>query len=303
MRIAIAGSGALGLYYGSMLQKAGNDVHFLLRRDYEAIVTKGLVVHSVNGDYRLPEVKGYRQPEEIGKVDLVLVGLKTFANHRFRELIEPLVDRDTLILTLQNGLGNEEELAEIFGNERVIGGVAYLLSNRGEPGALHHLGEGRVILGGLFPGDMKKVEKVAPVFQAAGIECRVVSDLKKAKWEKLAWNIPFNGICALAKKPVNEILGMETSRLLVTDMMREVIDAANAQGLEKDISVSFAGKLVNFSMGMGDYKPSMLIDRIEGRPLELEAIFGKPLAAGKNKGVDMPRVETLFALLRLTENV
>ena len=303
MRIAIAGSGALGLYYGSMLQKAGNDVHFLLRRDYEAIVTKGLVVHSVNGDYRLPEVKGYRQPEEIGKVNLVLVGLKTFANHRFRELIEPLVGRDTLILTLQNGLGNEEELAEIFGNERVMGGVAYLLSNRGEPGALHHLGEGRVILGGLFPGDMKKVEKVAPVFQAAGIECRVVSDLKKAKWEKLAWNIPFNGICALAKKPVNEILGMETSRLLVTDMMREVIDAANAQGLEKDISVSFAGKLVNFSMGMGDYKPSMLIDRIEGRPLELEAIFGKPLAAGKNKGVDMPRVETLFALLRLTENV
>lgn len=303
MRIAIAGSGALGLYYGSMLQKAGNDVHFLLRRDYEAIVTKGLVVHSVNGDYRLPEVKGYRQPEEIGKVNLVLVGLKTFANHRFRELIEPLVGRDTLILTLQNGLGNEEELAEIFGNERVMGGVAYLLSNRGEPGALHHLGEGRVILGGLFPGDMKKVEKVAPVFQAAGIECRVVSDLKKAKWEKLAWNIPFNGICALAKKPVNEILGMETSRRLVTDMMREVIDAANAQGLEKDISVSFAGKLVNFSMGMGDYKPSMLIDRIEGRPLELEAIFGKPLTAGKSKGVDMPRVETLFALLRLTENV
>lgn len=303
MRIAVVGSGALGLYYGSMLQKAGNDVHFLLRRDYEAIVTKGLVVHSVNGDYLLPEVKGYRQPEEIGRVDLVLVGLKTFANQRFSELIEPLVDRDTLILTLQNGLGNEEELAEIFGNERVMGGVAYLLSNRGEPGVLHHLGEGRVILGGLFPGDMKKVEKVAPVFQAAGIECRVVSDLKKAKWEKLAWNVPFNGICALAKKPVNEILGIDASLRLVTDMMREIIDAANAQGLEKDISVSFAEKLVNFSMGLGDYKPSMLIDRLEGRPLELEAIFGKPLAAGKRKGVNMPRVETLFALLQLTENV
>jgi 2-dehydropantoate 2-reductase len=303
MRIAVAGSGALGLYYGSMLQKAGNEVHFLLRRDYEAIAKKGLVVHSVNGDYRLPEVRGYRQPEEIGRVDLVLVGLKTFANHRFRELIGPLVDRDTLILTLQNGLGNEEELAEIFGIERVMGGVAYLLSNRGEPGVLHHLGEGRVILGGLFPGDMKKVEKVAPVFQAAGIQCRVVSDLKKAKWEKLAWNIPFNGICALAKKPVNEILGTDASLRLVTDMMREIIDAANAQGLENDITISFAEKLVNFSMGLGDYKPSMLIDRLEGRPLELEAIFGKPLTAGKSKGVDMPRVETLFALLRLTENV
>ncbi len=303
MRIAGAGSGALGLYYGSMLQKAGNEVHFLLRRDYEAIAKKGLVVHSVNGDYRLPEVRGYRQPEEIGRVDLVLVGLKTFANHRFRELIGPLVDRDTLILTLQNGLGNEEELAEIFGIERVMGGVAYLLSNRGEPGVLHHLGEGRVILGGLFPGDMKKVEKVAPVFQAAGIQCRVVSDLKKAKWEKLAWNIPFNGICALAKKPVNEILGTDASLRLVTDMMREIIDAANAQGLENDITISFAEKLVNFSMGLGDYKPSMLIDRLEGRPLELDAIFGKPLTAGQSKGVDMPRVETLFALLRLTENV
>src|SRR3990170_6297009 len=108
MRIAIVGAGALGLYYGAMLQRAGNDVHFLLRSDYEAIKEKGLRVFSVNGDFYLNKVQSYQAAQQIGEVDLVLIGLKTFANHKFNELVSPLLGRQTIILTLQNGLGNEE---------------------------------------------------------------------------------------------------------------------------------------------------------------------------------------------------
>src|ERR1035437_6635016 len=108
MRIAIVGAGALGLYYGALLQRSGEDVHFLLRRDYDAITKQGLRIFSIDGDFTLQHVQGYRAPAEIGAVDLVLVGLKTFANNLYPELIGPLVDDGTQILTLQNGLGNEE---------------------------------------------------------------------------------------------------------------------------------------------------------------------------------------------------
>lgn len=301
MRIAVVGAGALGLYYGAVLQKAGNDVHFLLRRDFDAVAENGLMVYSVNGDFLLPHVKGYRTPEEIGEVDLVLIGLKTFANHRYSELVSPLLGKNTFILTLQNGLGNEEILASLFGEERILGGVAFLCSNRGIPGVVHHLGEGRILLGEYTRTGTARADKFAAMFMDAGIECKAVPDLKRARWEKLVWNIPFNGLCALMLKPVDVVLSLDATRRLIINMMGEVIAGGNAQGLMKDIPDSLADKMVVFSENLGAYKPSMMIDRIEGRSLELDAIFGVPLIAAANHGVAMPRVEELHALLQLVE--
>jgi 2-dehydropantoate 2-reductase len=301
MRIAVVGAGALGLYYGAVLQKSGHDVFFLLRSDYEVIKSDGLTVYSINGDFHLPKIKGFRTPTDIGVVDLVLVGLKTSANHLFGELITPLVGDNTLILTLQNGLGNEEMLAALFGKERILGGVAYLCSNRGKPGVVHHLGEGRILLGEYAQMDSTCTETIAACFRDAGVECRIVPDLKKARWEKLVWNIPFNGLCALTLKPVESLLKFEPTRRLITDIMEEVIHTANAQSLLKDIPASIAEKMVASSLKLGQYKPSMLIDRHEGRPLELEAIFGVPLRLAIAKGIKMPQVQQLYALLLLTE--
>jgi len=301
MRIAVVGAGALGLYYGAVLQKAGNDVHFLLRRDFDAVAENGLMVYSVNGDFHLPHVKGYRTPEEIGEVDLVLIGLKTFANHRYSELVSPLLGKNTFILTLQNGLGNEEVLASLFGEERILGGVAFLCSNRGIPGVVHHLGEGRILLGEYTRTGTARADKFAAMFMEAGIECKAVPDLKRARWEKLVWNIPFNGLCALMLKPVDVVLSLDATKKLIINMMGEVIAGGNAQGLMKDMPNSLADKMVVFSENLGAYKPSMMIDRIEGRSLELDAIFGVPLIAAANHGVAMTRVEELHALLQLVE--
>ena len=268
MRIAVVGAGALGLYYGALLQNSGEDVHFLLRRDYDAITADGLRVFSVNGDFSLPHVRGYRTPDEIGPVDLVLVGLKTFANGLFPELIGPLVGARTSILTLQNGLGNEEALAELFGAGRVIGGVAFLCCNRGEPGEVHHLGAGRIVLGEYQPGDAARVERLAAMFGKAGVDCRATDDLKRARWEKLVWNIPFNGLCALLEQPVNMLLAQEVCRRLVREIMLEVIAAANAQGLKRPIAEGYADSMLEFTDNMGEYRPSMQIDREEGRQLD-----------------------------------
>jgi len=297
VRIAVVGAGALGLYYGAMLQKGGHEVCFLLRRDLETIPKNGLSVFSINGDFKLFPVAGYGSSEEIGMVDLVLVGLKTFANQSYRQLITPLLKDNSIILTLQNGLGNEEALAEIFGSERIMGGVAFLCSNRGEPGVVHHLGAGRIILGEYARPYMDRAESVAAMFSMAGVPCQAVTDLKKARWEKLIWNIPFNGTCALLQKPVNVLLSNQRTRCLLRDIMFELIQAANCQSLSNPIPMAYADEMLDFTDAMGHYKPSMQIDREEGRELELEAIFARPLDAARQKGIIMPRVEALHALL------
>lgn len=297
MRIAIVGAGALGLYYGALLQKSGEDVHFLMRRDYDAVSRHGLRIFSINGDFTLPHVQGYRASEEIGPVDLVLVGLKSFANARFSELVGPLVGEGTQILTLQNGLGNEDALAKLFGAERIIGGVAFLCSNRGEPGEVHHLGAGRVVLGEYIQLDRGRVDRLVAIFAKSGVDCRATDDLMRSRWEKLVWNIPFNGLCALLQQPVNLLLAQENCRRLVREIMLEVIAAANAQSLVRPIADGYADSMLEFTDNMGEYRPSMQIDREEGRQLELASIFGAPLAYGKQQGVEMPRVEMLTTLL------
>ena len=304
MKIGIIGSGALGLYYGAMLQRSGQDIHFLLRRDYQAIQKTGLQVHSCNGDFRLPQISGYQTPQEIGIVDLVIVGLKTISNHHLIKLIKPLLGAKTAILTLQNGLGNEELLAAAFGSERVLGGVAFLCSNRGTPGTVRHLGEGKIRLGEFGEGSSQRSHNLAEMFKNAGVPCDAVSDLRRARWEKLVWNIPFNGLSALMGKDVTDILNHPLSKELVKELMFEVISGANAQPLEKPISgPEFSQRLISLTENMDHYQPSMMIDRAEGRPLELEAIYAIPLQQAQAIGVKMPQVKMLYSLLDHGEKV
>ena len=302
MTIAMIGSGALGLYYGARLQQSGEEVHFLLRRDYDAISKRGLTVRSCDGDFYLPRVQGYRRVEEMPKVDLVIVGLKTFANQHLSDLITPLLHEHTAVLTLQNGLGNEELLAELFGAERVLGGVAFICSNRGEPGEVHHLSQGAIRLGEFSCGLTPRAEKIAAMFNRANISCQAVADLKKIRWEKLVWNIPFNGLCALTDKTTDLLLAHPPTRALIRELMDEVAAGGNAQDLTSPIDgEAFAAHLIKLTEGMGDYHPSMMIDRQQGRPLELEAIYGIPLKQAAQRGVDLPRIAMLYSLLGVTE--
>jgi len=302
MKIGIIGSGALGLYYGAMLQKSGQDIHFLMRRDYEAVRQSGLHVYSVNGNFHLSEVACYRSPKDIGPVDTVIVGLKTFSNQHLTELVRPLLGTRTAILTLQNGLGNEELLAKAFGRERILGGVAFLCTNRGEPGTVQHLGEGKIHLGEFCGGLSARSRKLAEIFQKAGVPCEAVSDLRRARWEKLAWNIPFNGLSALIQKDVTGLLDHPPSKRLIRMLMLEVISGANAQPLEQRIDAKkFSEQLIAFTENMDPYRPSMMIDRLEGRPLELEAIYAIPIEQAEAAGVQMPRVEMLYSLLSAGE--
>ena len=132
----MVGAGAVGCYYGGRLAEAGGDVHFLMRSDYEVVVEQGLRVESVNGDFCLEDVCAYRSSAEIGACDLVLIALKATANGNLEELIRPLLKEGTVIVMLENGLGGDEELAALFGADRVIGGLCFVCINRTAPGVV-----------------------------------------------------------------------------------------------------------------------------------------------------------------------
>ena len=301
MRIAVIGSGALGLYYGALLQRAGNEVRFLMRRDLEAVSRRGLAVTSPSGDFRLDRVQAFASPEEMGEVDLVLVGLKTFDNDRLVPLCRPLMKgAGAAVLTLQNGLGNEELLAGAFGAERVLGGVAFLGANRGEPGTVHHLGKGHIRLGEARGGRSARAEELAALFVRAGVRCEAVADLARARWEKLVWNIPFNGLCALTLQTTDRLLAHAPARAEVVALMEEVIAGANAQELSEPIDrAACVAEMLEQTVGLGVYKPSTMIDRLEGRRMELGSIFAVPIEKAAARGVEMVRVRMLWALLSL----
>jgi len=294
-RIAVVGSGAVGCFYGAKLAQAGEDVSFLMRRDLEAVRRDGLRIESIDGDFVLPEVKALGSTAEIGPVDLVIIALKSTANAALLELLPPLLHDNTVLLTLQNGLGNEDFLRRHFPRQPIVGGLCFVCIYRDEPGRIRHIAEGRVEMGDFE--EAGQAEQIAKRFAAAGIHCPVLPDLGLARWRKLVWNVPFNGLSIAAGR-------VDTQRILadpeltgrVRRLMDEVRLAAAAHGHE--IPESFAEGNIRMTEGMGAYKPSSLIDFETGAEVEIDAIWGEPLRRAREKGVEVPELERLVREIR-----
>lgn len=295
--IAIVGSGAIGLYYGGRLAEAGHDVKFLLRSDYDAVQQHGLRCRSVHGDFHLQPVQAYRSAEDIGPVDLVIVAWKSTSNHLFSSVLPPLLHEKTQVVTLQNGMGNCEAIAEITGPERVLAALCFVCINRLSPGEIHHSAGGRMAIGEFAAGLPGRAEALAAIFAAAKVETVVERNVEETAWKKLIWNVPFNGL-AIAE-------GGKTTDLLMADdalvceiraLMEEVVAAAAARGFALD------KKLIEWNIertrGMGAYRPSSLIDWQEGREVEIESIWAEPLRRATDTGLALPHWKKLLDRIR-----
>ncbi len=297
LRVAVVGSGAIGSYYGAKLAYYGRDVHFLIRRDRAVIRKYGISVRSKTGNFRVAKVNCYASTGEIGPADLVLVALKATSNSDLLELIPPLLHEKTMLLTLQNGFGNDDFLAEHFGNERVLGALCFVCLSRIKPGVIEHYDYGRVALGEYRGYPLPRTHDIAWEFKRCGVTCTVVESLELERWRKLVWNIPFNGLSLTAG-------GVDTATILADDKLRanalalmdEVIAAAGACG--HFLPTAEALKQMKRTEEMGDYKPSTLIDFEAGKPLEIEAIWGEPLRRASAAGANVPRLAALYAQLR-----
>lgn len=295
-RIAVVGSGAVGCYYGGMLADGGHDVHFLMRSDLATVRAEGLTIHTKGSEVRLPAVQCAGTTAEIGPVDLVLIAVKTTSNADLERLLPPLLGPATALLTLQNGLGNEEFLASRWGAERVLGALCFVCINRTAPGIIRHIDHGSISIGEFRRPVSERVRAVAAAFQAVGVDSHAVDDLAVERWRKLLWNIPFNGLSIAAGANVAEVLADGGLRSLARALMDEVLDAARRLGHE--IPDEYADWQIDRSDSMGAYRPSSMIDYEAGHPVEVEAIWGEPLRQGTAAGAAMPRLEMLYRLIR-----
>jgi len=300
-RIGIIGSGALGAFYGARLARAGHDVHFLMRSDYEAVRDNGLFVKSFEGDFHL-KANVYNSPEALGVCDLLIIGLKTTANGALPQLLAPTANADTLVLTLENGLGNEDAVAAALSHTgkgasaRVLGGIAFLCSNRTAPGHIHHMDHGWIRMGEFDAPVTDRTRAIAELFVSSGIRCEVYDNLMQARWEKLVWNIAFNGLGVAAQADVGRVLATPELHSLAHDLMQEVVIAAAATGAP--IDPAMPAKMLKNSESMGPYHSSMQVDFESGRPLEVESIIGEPTRRAKAAGASVPRMEMLYALVK-----
>ncbi len=293
----------MGGYYGGRLAEAGHDVRFLVRRDYHAVTSAGLNVTSPDGDFLLTQPVVARDSAEIGPVDWIICALKSTSIHAAQKLVQPCVGTGTRILVLMNGLGLEDHFAGWFGAERVFGGLAFTCINRGKPGHVHHLAYGTVTLGH-YQDDPAEIEKAIELWSGSKTSVAPAASLLKARWEKLCWNIPFSGLCVAGG-------GITTDRIMsdaglsaaAKVLMEEVISIGNADlshhgennFIDRDMLVDSMFKKTST---MGAYRPSTMIDFVEGKSMEIDAIFGEPLRRAHALGVPAPVLSLLTALLK-----
>lgn len=303
LRVGIIGTGAIGGFYGVMLARAGFDVHFLLRSEFDAVTRDGLRIDSaVHGQMILKPAQAYRSAADMPPCDWLLVGAKSTSNPGLAPSIIQAAAPDAKVLVLQNGLGVEDSLRDALPDTlHVLGGLCFISVYRSGPGKVVHQALGRVNLGyhsGPAATDQDRqaiVEQGAALFQAAGLESEAMADLAQARWQKLVWNIPYNGLSTLLRANTTPLMADTHTRELIRTLMDEVVQAALACGHQ--LPAGYAQGLFGMTENLPDYCPSMYLDYQERRPLELDAIYANPLAAAMQAGCDMPRVRMLHQAL------
>lgn len=288
------GCGAVGGLYGARLAAAGHPVGFLARSDVEVLRRRGLRLDSVDGDLHLPpgSFEASDDPAELGIGDVVAVALKSTQNDALPGLLPPLVGPGTTVVVLQNGIGVEAVAAAAApGAAAVVGGMCFVCSAKAGPGHVVHQDYGAVTLG-VHRGPAAAADDVAADLRGAGVEV-AVTDLTTARWTKLLWNVPFNGLTALHRVGTDVLL--RDRRGEIDELMAEVVAAGRACGAAIDAST--ATDMVARTEAMVPYRTSMALDRDAGRPLEHDAIHGGAVRAGAAAGVAMPAVEALWEAL------
>ena len=296
MRYAVVGAGAIGGYYGAKLAYSGQEVHFLLHSDYQYVKERGFQVDSCDGSFHLPKVNVYQHAEDMPQCDVVIVGLKTINNHLLPQLLPPLLHQSTAVVLIQNGIGVEADVQQMFPDVQLIAGLAFICSAKTEPGRVNHQCYGSINLGNYSCRDEALFAQILADFNAAGVTAASVP-YAEARWKKAVWNMPFNGMTVALDTQTDLLLKNPATRALIREQMMEVIGAAQALGVSA-LTEEFADKMIAMTDAMTPYSPSMKLDYDFHRPMEIHYLYTRPIELAAEAGFAMPRLKMLEAELR-----
>ena len=299
MKYGIIGTGAIGGYYGGKLARSGQEVHFLFHRDYEYVKQHGLQVDSCDGSFHIDQVNAYHSTVEMPQCDVVLVCLKSTNNHILPDMLKPLLHKETLVVLIQNGIGLEPDLQQLFPNLQLAAGLAFICSAKTEPGRVNHQCYGQINFGNYSCRDEALFQQLLDDFNAAGVQAGSV-EYQEARWKKAVWNMPFNGMTVALNTQTDLLLKNPATRQLIREQMMEVVGAARHQGI-LGLDETFVDKMIDMTDHMTPYSPSMKLDYDFHRPMEIHYIYIRPIQIAREAGFPMPKLEMLEAELKFLQ--
>ncbi len=301
MRIVFVGAGAVGGYFGAVLCRAGADPAFLLRAGTLAAVRKnGLVIKSSEGNFTVYP-RASTEAGELAPADAIVLAVKNGDMQDALDGIGPLMGPSTCVVTTQNGVDAEEMVASRYGQERVIGGVAYITSRVASPGIVEHFKRGILCFGELDGRETERLNALGDTFRKAGVKVQITSDIRKTKWEKLCWNATFNPLSVIFDGTVQRVLDSPEALEVVRSIIREIRRVAERLGIL--LSEGIEEETIRVTASLRDYHTSMYEDFKAGRVTENEFFNGAVCRIGRSLGVETPVNATLHALVKtLTES-
>jgi 2-dehydropantoate 2-reductase len=306
LTFGVIGAGAIGGYYGAMLARAENEVHFLARNDAHEMTRDGIEVLSPNGNFTVSPVRAHPTWDTVPPCDVVIVAVKSTANDDVFARVSKVVKPDGMVLLIQNGIGAELALAtHLPPSVAIVGGLAFISAEKTGPNEFSHYDYGALTLG-VFAADYaaaqsdSRMTALIEVLTGAGIATQVSDNLLAARWQKLVWNIPFNSLSVVLDATTAELIGHPETYQLAQTMMDEVMAAAGADGCP--LPPELPEGMLAATKAMKPYSTSMKVDFNAGRPLEYEAIAGGALARARATDTPMPVLETIYRQLAFVDS-
>ena len=298
MRIGVVGAGGVGSAFGGRLAHAGADVHLLARgRHLRAIRDGGLRISGVRGELAVA-LPATDDPADIGPCDIVLFCVKSYDTETAAELLPPLLHTTTAVVSLQNGVDNEEKIAARIGPEHVMGGAAFIFASVVEPGVVHDAGgPGSLLFGELDGSRSARGEALLAACETAGIPAELVTDVRVRLWDKFAFICAQAGMTACTRLPIGEIRVVPATWNMFTDIVDEVVALGSAEGV--DLPSDTGQKIARFAQALpaGGFS-SLHDDLVGGRRLELQALHGVVVQRSRAHGLPAPMSEAVYALLK-----
>lgn len=299
---AVIGTGAVGGFYGSRLVQAGADVHFVARSSAEAISESGLEVVSPTGDIVVHRVNAYPSVADLPRCDVVIVAVKSTVNQAVAPLVRDVVVDGGEVVLIQNGIDCEQLYRDSLPDSvELSGGLAFISSQKTGTNQITHFDYGDLTLGRYEPdyrpvSPTLRMQEMSEQLSAAGINTTLVDDLLLARWRKLVWNVPFNGLSVILDAMTDELLRFEPTEQLIRELMTEVRIAAAAD--EREIEPEFIDLMIDATKAMVPYATSMKVDADHNRELEVDAIIGNAARRAQRHGVAVPQMTMLYQQLQ-----
>jgi 2-dehydropantoate 2-reductase len=298
MRICVFGAGGVGGYFGGLLARSGAEVTFLARGEHlQALRAQGLTLRTVREAFTIP-VKATDNPRAAGPVDLVLFCVKSYDTEAAGRTLPDLLAPGGSVLSLQNGVDNEDKLEAILGKGRVLGGAAYIWSIITGPGIITQTGGAcKIVFGELDGSSTERARRILEACQRAGFPCELTANIRKVLWEKLLFICALGGMTALTRLPLGEILACPETREMFRGIMAEIHTVGRAEGVALDEDL--VPRTMTFAEGLDKAgRSSLYQDLTTGRRLELDTLNAKVVELGRRHGIPTPMNFAVTACLR-----